>query len=122
MTTPVFPTLPSGEASDSSKFEVAKTDPSMRAEMEGSYVVSRARHTRKPLRIFKTGYTGINNADKAVLDNFYDTVRGGSVVFSWTDPTSLLVYSVRFKGALGFKYVGFGLNQMWDCAFELEQA
>lgn len=95
----------------------------MRADMEGGYVVTRARHTRKPLRIFKIGYTDISNADKVVLDDFYDTVKGGSLVFTWTDPESLLTYSVRFnKGGLSFKYVGMGNNKRWDCSFEIEQA
>lgn len=121
MATPVFPILPSGHLPDSSKYSVSKIDPAMRAEMEGGYAVTRARHTRKPLRVFDIGYTEISAADKVVLDDFYDTVRGGSVAFLWTDPESLVVYTVRFKGAFGFKYMGRGTARYWDCSFQLEQ-
>lgn len=120
--TPVFPTLPSGKSQDSSKYAVSKKDPAMRAEIEGGYVVTRARTTRKPTRLFKTGFTNITSADKQVLDDFYDTVRGGSVIFTWTDPESLVSYSVRFKGEFGFKFAGRGAARFWDCSFELEQA
>lgn len=122
MTNPVFPTLPSGKVADSAKFEVSKKDPAMRAEMEGGYAVTRARHTRKPPRLFKVAYTSIDNADKTVLDNFYDTVRGGSVIFDWTDPESLVIYQVRFSGSFILRYAGAGNNRLWDCSFDLEQA
>lgn len=122
MTTLIYPTLPSGAVADSSKFEVTYADPAMRAEMEGGYAVTRARHTRRPLKTFKISYTSIKNADKLVLAAFYEQVRGGSVAFNWTDPQSLETSTVRFKGSFGFKYVGHGGNHRWDCSFELEQA
>lgn len=122
MPNPIFPALPSGKTQDSSKYEVSKKDPAMRAEMEGGYVVSRARTTRRPTRLFKTGFTSITGADKQVLDDFYDLVAGGSVIFDWTDPSSGLVYAVRFTGSFGFKYAGRGATSLWDCSFELEQA
>lgn len=118
----VFPILPSGAILDASKYEVSRADPAMRAEMDGGYVVTRARYTRKPRRLFKVGYTSITNADKTTLDNFYDAVSGGSLIFVWTDPSSNIVYSVRLKSPFSFKHVGAGLTRIWDCSFELEQA
>lgn len=122
MTNPVFPTLPSGFKLDSAKYEVSRIDPSMSAQMDGGYSVTRARHTRKPRYTFRVAYTDITNADKTVLDAFYDTVRGGSVIFDWIDPASTVSFSVRLKSPLSFKYVGYGLNRRWDCSFDLEQA
>jgi hypothetical protein len=123
MADPVFPTLPSGKAPDSSKYEVSKVDPAMRSEAEGGYTISRARFTRKPRRKFKIAYTFIDNADKQLIDDFYDMVCGGSVIFKWTDPQSSQDYSVRFIGqGLTFSYVGIGGNDAWDCSFELQQA
>lgn len=118
----VFPVLPSGAILDSSKYEVSRSDPAMRAEMDGGYVVTRARYTRVPRRLFKVGYTYLTNPDKLVLDTFYDTVRGGSLIFDWTDPSSAIVYSVRLKSPFSFKHVGAGTTRRWDCSFELEQA
>lgn len=122
MTTPVFPALPSGKVIDSASFEVGFIDPAMRAEMDGGYTVSRARNTRTPRRTFKGAYKNLDNADKAVLEAFYIAVKGGSMIFEWTDPESLTVYLVRIKSWGGFKYVGYGINRRWDCSFELEQA
>lgn len=117
-----FPTLPSGMLPDSSKYEMSHKDPAMRAEMEGGYTVTRARFTRKPLKLFKIGFTSITGADRTALNNFYDSVRGGSVIFAWTDPESQLPFNVRFKGDFAFHYTGRGTTRLWDCSFELEQA
>ena len=116
-----FPTLVEGQ--DSAQYEVESEDPTIRTEMEGGYVLSRARHTRIPRKTYKTGFTHIGTADKALLDTFYDvTVKGGSSVFNWTDPVTLNVIIVRFVGKLTFKYVGAGTNKRWNVAITLEQA
>lgn len=120
MTNPVFPTTSKGQ--DSKFYEVSREDPALKTEMEGGYVVSRAKHTRRPRRKFKTGYTGIGNADRVILEGFYDKVRGGSVVFDWKDPIEQTVYQVRFAQPPAFKYAGIGINQLWDVTIELEQA
>jgi hypothetical protein len=120
MTNPVFPTTSKGQ--DSRFYEVSREDPALKTEMEGGYVVSRAKHTRRPRRKFKTGYSSIGNADRAILEAFYDQVRGGSAIFDWKDPIEQVVYQVRFSQALTFKYVGIGEAQLWDVSVELEQA
>lgn len=122
MTNPIFPILPSGAILDSTKYEVSKIDPSMSAQMDGGYSVTRARNTRKPRLVFRVGYTDLSNEDKLTLDYFYDAVRGGSLIFDWIDPPSGNTYSVRLKTAITFKYAGYGLTRHWDCSFELEQA
>lgn len=120
MPNPVFPTLSIGQ--DSSQYELEIEDPSMKSEMEGGYVVSRAKHTRAPRKTFKSGFTDLSGDDKATLTAFYETVRGGSVIFDWTDPASLTVYQVRFMEKLNFKYVGMGNTQRWNVGFSLQQA
>jgi hypothetical protein len=90
--------------------------------MEGGYVVSRARHTRRPRRKFKTGYTGLKNDDKKTLEDFYDLVRGSSVIFDWTDPIDNVVWQVRFAQPLRFSYTGVGVAKLFDVMVELEQA
>lgn len=122
MPTPTFPALPSGAIADSSKFGITLEDNTLRQEIEGGYVVTRARTTRKSRRVFSVGYTCIAEQDRAALEAFWQTVSGNAVIFLWTSPQDELVYSVRFKGKLKFSYVGAGLTQRWDCSFELEQA
>jgi len=126
MTNPVFPTLSTGQ--DSRHYTMTQEDPAIKSEMEGGYVVSRPRHTRKPRKKFTGGFTEIRDADKALLEAFYDTVRGGSLIFDWTDPQSAMnggtpkVYQVRFEGELRFTYKGIGPTKLWDVTFTLQQA
>lgn len=123
MTNPVFPTLSTGQ--DSSLYNMELEDPGMKTPIEGGYVVSRAKHTRIPRRIFKTGFTSITSTDRDTLVTFYGTVHGGSVIFDWADPASAggaTVYQVRFADKLNFKYTGHGTSQRWDVAISLEQA
>lgn len=122
MATPVFPTLPSGMLPDSQQFTETAEDPAKREDMEGGYVVSRAKHTRKPRRTWGIGFRDLTDADKVTLDDFWDTVRGGSLILNWTHPKTSVVYAVRFKESMNWKYVGWGPRSNWDCSFTLEQA
>lgn len=117
---PEWPTL--SREQDSQFYEVSLEDPALKTAMEGGYVVSRPKHTRKPRRSFKTGYSGITNADRVLLEAFYDSVRGGSLTFTWRDPVSKTAWIVRFGEKLGFKYVGVGISQRWDVQISLDQA
>lgn len=127
MTNPVFPVGSMTSKEDSKMFSVESEDVSMRTPMDGGYVVSRVKHTRAPRKTFKTGFTSIKSADKAILQNFYDNVvKGGSLVFDWTDPSTAssvtpVVYTVRFVGPLLFTYVGLGGSQLWTTSITLEQ-
>lgn len=117
-----FPTLSANAVPDSSQFRVSYEDPSMRTDMEGGYVITRARHTRPPRRTWMVVYRMLTNADRALLETLWDTVRGGSATFNWTNPQNSTTYEVRFKDPLNFSYSGRGTNQRWDCSFSLEQA
>lgn len=117
-----FPTLPSGMVADSAKFSTDLADNAIRDETEGGYTITRARSTRMPRRSWKLGYTFSTNADKNTIEDFWKLTLGTSRIFNWTDPESLIVYQVRFKGTISSKYVGKGPLHRWDCDFELEQA
>ena len=120
MSNPVFPVLKMGQ--DSKYYKVSIEDPSMKTPMDGGYVVSRAKHTRKPRRTFTTGFTQLTNADRQILESFYDSVRGGSVIFDWTDPINNQTFQVRFASEFAFQYTGVGVSQLWDVSFTLQQA
>ena len=120
MTNPVFPKM--DKEQDSKFYEISLEDVALKTQLDGGYVVSRAKHTRKPRKTFQTGYSSILNADRARLEAFYAQVRGGSVVFDWTDPIDKVVHQVRFADEMRFQYVGVGVAQLWDVQFKLEQA
>ena len=126
MTNPVFPTLSTGQ--DSKYFSVEIEDVALKSSVEAGYVVSRPKTTRKARRNFTSGFTEIIDADKVILETFYDLVKGGSVIFDWTDPSSGMngqtpvVYSVRFDGGLKFTYKGIGKTKLWDVTFAVKQA
>lgn len=121
MSNPVFP--PSlARQQDAKYYEFDLEDVAMKTEMEGGYVVSRPKHTRKPRRTFTSGLTCILDADRAALEDFYELVKGGSVVFDWTDPIDAKVYQVRFAEKLKIKYTGVSTAHRWDVTFVMQQA
>jgi hypothetical protein len=119
MANPVFPTLSTGQ--NSALYGVELEDQSMKTPTDGGYVISRPKHTRKPRRSFKTGFTKLRVEDRELLEDFYESVRGGSVIFDWTDPSTKKVHQVRFEGTLSFKYSGAGRLQFWNVEFALQE-
>ena len=123
MANPIFPTLALAKGGqDSTQFTITPEDVAIKSEMEGGYVVSRARHTRTPRKTFGTGYKSISDADRQTLLAFYAQVGGGAVIFDWTDPVDKLTWQVRFDGEMAFRYVGIGTTKLWDVSFRLQQA
>jgi hypothetical protein len=122
-----------------------KEDPAIRTDMEGGYVASRPRHNRDPLRRTWTfGYTDIDATDRAALENFWDSQKGGSKVWIWLDFASWDAaawaaeqvgggapdkapyrYFVRFAKdyKLAFEPKGYGRNFRFDCGpISIEEA
>lgn len=101
---------------DSSKFGFEQEDVGIRSEMEGGWVVTRARHTRRPRRTWTTGFTDISDADKALLEAFYND-KGTHTGFTYQLPVGGAVketVNVRFKEVLQYKYAGYGDNFRWN--------
>lgn len=122
MSNPVFPTLVRGE--DSKNYSVEFENVAVSAATDGGYVVTRAKHTRRPRRTFTGGFTDIGMTDKTTLENFWNTVKGGSVIFDWLDPVTKTVIAVRFadKDPMQFKYTGMGGNHRWDVTYKIIEA
>lgn len=117
-----FPPVTMTAKEDSRQRSDKQADPAMRKEMDGGYVVTRARYTRAPRKTFITGFTNISQADKVAFQNFWDSKKGGSDSFTWADPITTTVYTVRFVGQPDFKYVGMGSTYRWDITnVQLEQ-
>lgn len=119
MTNPVFPKM--DKDMDSSLYAVEQEDKSLKTQMDGGYVVSRAKHTRKPRKTFKIGYTALLAPDKGRLMDFYDIVDC-SLIFDWFDPPTQKTYQVRFAAPPAYNYKGIGYTQLWDVQLQLEQA
>lgn len=124
MSDPVFPTLLSvyGAGQDSKYYTITPDDPAMRAPLEGGYEFTRARYTRRPRNTYTSGFTHITDEDKALLDAFYEQVRGGSLIFDWVRPTDEVTLKVRFAEPLQWKYTGKGYERYWDVTFKVKEA
>jgi hypothetical protein len=86
-------------------------------QTDGGWWITRPKFTRAPSRSWKFKFTDISQADKDTLENFFrNTVKGSSVVFTWTDPSDNQVHSVRFgKGYnLEFTRTGYGPINRYD--------
>ncbi len=86
------------------------------AKMEGGYVISRPRHTRRPRRTWSFGFTMMKDADVAILQTFWDTVKGGSNSFTWVHPVSHSTITVRFSPEMTMKFnrIGAGPVNYWQ--------
>lgn len=114
-----FPTLSQGQ--DSSLFSVETDDPAIKADIEGGYEYTRPRFTRRPRRTFKTGFSDLTEADRTLLDEFYDDVMGGSDSFYWTNPVTSVVTLVRFKDPPTWKYTGIKTRYRWQVQFAVKE-
>lgn len=100
------------EIQDSQYFQIELEDKGLKGEVEGGYTHTRPRHTRKPRRSFKTGFTEITQAQMQTLLDFYDLV-GTYDKFNYTDPTTGAVYEMRFDKPFSPKYKGVGTTKLW---------
>ena len=117
-----FPPAGMVSGQDSARHTVEHADPAMRAVTDGGYEMTRARYTRAPRKTFTTGYTSIKDADKALLEAFWQAHQGGSLAFTWTDLTTGVEETVRFtEQALKFNYVGRGNSHRWDIDLSIKQ-
>jgi hypothetical protein len=99
---------------DVENWDEEQEDPGISTQMEGGYVVSRARYTRTPRKIFTFALIDAPNSDKVALQTFWDTVKGSSDAFEFTHPISAVVYNVRFGEKPKYKITGPGTTYRWD--------
>ena len=97
---------------DAAAFREMYIDNAIRSNTEGGYVKTRPRHTRGQLKKFQITWTDVSDADKEVIQSFFETVYTYSEL-EFTHPTEALDYSVRFEAPPDFKYIGAGTNYRW---------
>jgi hypothetical protein len=61
-----------------------------------------------------TGFSDVSQTDKAAFQAFYESKKGGSDSFTWTDPTTSVTHTVRFVGTPDITYTGYGSNFRWN--------
>lgn len=106
-----FPTF--GNKEDSAKFGLTYEDVGIRSSMEGGYVLTRPRHTRRPRRTWTTGFTDLSDANKATFESFFNE-HGTFKVFTYTVKTTNEVVQVRFASVPDLDYKGYGGNFRWN--------
>lgn len=103
-------------------FPVANTPPDygvIRTEMEQGYVQTRARLTKAP-RKWRFSHVMLTSSEKSTWLAFWDSKKGGSASFSFTDPISGGDVSVRF--AMKEPEVLLAIPGRWNINVELEEA
>ena len=94
-----FPSIATPSISSPTKVK----DPSLLSEMINGMKTSRARYTRI-LRAWTLKWNALADTDLTTLLTFYNTVKGGSASFTWTDEFGN-TYTVRFDGDIDHESV-----------------
>lgn len=116
-----FPPAGMENKEDSSHFQVSFEDLSDSRQTDGGYKYTRSKYTRKPRKKLKIGFTAIPEADKLLIEAFYNEHFGGNTVFTYQSYESgRPTYLVRFTGPVGFRYSGVGITPLWDISCEIE--
>lgn len=115
--------FPFSDIQDSAKYSETSENVAVRAGMEGGYVYTRPRFTRAARKTFTTGLTNLSNEQKQTLETFWNTVKGGSDIFTWVNPVTLATHNVRFTKPIQYEYAGRGGVHRWNVSsIELEEA
>ena len=121
MPTLTFPLSATSKGWNSSHVTRMSDNSAIKTEMEGGYMISRPRHTRKPRLTYAIGWDLMLDSDRVILQNFWDTMKGTSNSFFWLDPIDNVNVVVRFKtDKLTFNYAGMGNTRLWNVTLELE--
>ena len=96
-------------------------DSTLRNTTDGGYQVTRPRYTRNSIRIFKTGFTWISEADRQKLLDFIDEKKLGGSAFTWIDPVSNSQFNVKLAEAPKFTYNGIANIALWNVEFTFRQ-
>jgi phage-related protein len=118
-----YAAMPLPDLQDSAQHAVQRENPVLASKMDGGYVVTRPRHTRRPRRTFSSGYTSFTDDQKKQVSDFFDQMHGGSDMFYWWNPADASWLLVRFTTdtTLAWKYSGAGGTHLWDVIFKVEE-
>lgn len=107
---------------DAATFTEESENPSITpAKMEGGYVLTRPRFTRRPRRTFTFRLRHLTDDDVTTLRQFWDDMLGSSQAFVFVHPQTGDDVNVRFGDGMKLKFnrVGFGPVSKWDADITL---
>jgi hypothetical protein len=107
-----FPTI----ANPSLQMPTELDDPSLSSDTINGMTITRAKFTRIR-RSWQLHWNALLDSELATLLTFYDTVKGGSAYFTWSDEFGN-TYSVRFVGKIGHNSV---LDNRSAVSFKLKE-
>ena len=113
-----LPTLSIGESP--SKFKRSQEDNVIKSKTDGGYEFRRRRFTRKPVYMFTTGYIGISQTEKEMIETFWND-KLTDTAFLYTDIINGGVFNVTFDKPPTFTYKGIGTTRLWDVTLEMRQ-
>ena len=98
---------------DSQYFSDIPIDGSVKYELEGGLIMRRKRFTRDAGRHIITGFSFMSQANKTLLDNFFQSMHGSVLSFTYRHPTTGENLRVFFEDAYKTTYQGVSTNIMW---------
>lgn len=107
------------EKEDQSLYGVQLKTNDVEIETEDGYSWIRPRSTRKPPKIYKTGFTLVNQDHYNILMEMWEQY-GRHRVFSWTNPVTEKTLNVKFSKPPEFNYSGLGKNRLYNIKVELK--
>ena len=115
-----FPPVAVTELEDAKYFSENLDDPALRVDYDGGYQATRPRYTRAPRRTWTTGFTLMGQTEYEACRTFYESRKGGSESFTWTNPADGVEYTVRFQ-EFSPEYIGPGPGRRFNLKIKLKQ-
>lgn len=106
------------EKEDAGLYKLTFKSNAIEKETDDGYIYTRPRSTRKPPRLFGTGFTAVNQVHSDIISEMwaqYDKHRTFSY-YNWIDGKT---YTVRFSKEPTVTYVGMGETRLYNVEVEL---
>lgn len=116
---------PSGVPEDSAKHSVVLEDNVLRQTTEGGALITRPRTTRRPARLFTTGFTYVDSSQYESVNALIETKLYGSASMSYVIPSNAPGVEeeifVKLMEPINWQYEGTGFNRRWSCTISLRE-
>lgn len=99
---------------DNESFSIEQDDPAQKIMTDGGYTITRPKYLRQPRRKFNLRLTNLSQAEKELIEAFWNNKRGGTDEFSILLPSEDGDVFVRFEKEMTYIYTGVGGNHRWD--------
>jgi len=124
MLDPVFPpkeTTGWSEGEDQSLYGVKLQSNAVEIETEDGYSWGRPRSTRKPPKVYTTGFTMLDQDHYSIFEQMWDEF-GMYKTFTWFNPVLEKNMEVKFAKEPDVTYQGLGKSKRYNIKVELKTA